>query len=87
MRCKKCGKEFKVFEWGENVDNVKCECGGDAIEVPEYPNKSKVYSSGGVLIWKPYWEENITHQPVLVESKKHLKELCKKHDVIAHRLD
>ncbi|GAH94127.1 unnamed protein product, partial [marine sediment metagenome] len=73
MKCKKCGKEFKVFAWGEDVNKIKCDCGGDTIEILIKPSKSKVYDAGGAHIWKPYWEENITHQPVLVKSKKHLK--------------
>ena len=87
MKCKKCSREFKVLAWGEDVDKIKCSCGRDTIEMLVNPNRSKVYDVGGVHIWKPYWEENICHQPVLVENKKHLKELCKKHNVIAHRLD
>lgn len=70
-----------MFAGVKDIDKIKCECGGDA----------EVWFGGlrsfGNMIWTPYWEENITHQPVLVESKQHLKELCKKHDVIAHRLD
>lgn len=87
MKCKKCNKEFKVFAWEKDVNKIKCSCGGDTTEVLVNPSRSKVYNVGGILIWKPYWEENICHQPVLVESKKHLKELCKKHGVTAHRLD
>jgi hypothetical protein len=81
LKCNWCDKIFDAYSRIEDIDKIRCECGGDAI----------VWFGGlkqvGVLIWRPYWEENITHQPVLVESKKHLKELCKKHNVIAHRLD
>ena len=81
VKCERCNKVFDEYATIENVDKVKCKCGGDA----------KVWFGGhkaaSIQIWKPYWEENITHQPVLVESKKHLKELCKKNDVISHRLD
>jgi putative FmdB family regulatory protein len=81
VKCKRCDKIFDEFARVEDIDKIKCECGGDA----------EVWFGGlkgfGNIIWKPYWEENITHQPVLVESKKHLKELCDKHDCVAHRLD
>jgi len=81
VKCKKCNKIFDEFATIEDRNKIKCKCGGDA----------EVWFGGlktaAVHIWTPYWEENITHQPVLVESKKHLKELCKKNDVIAHRLD
>ena len=81
LKCKKCEKIFDKFAKIKDIDKIKCDCGGDAI----------VWFGGlkgfGNMIWKPYWEENITHQPVLVESKKHLKELCDKNDCVAHRLD
>ena len=70
-----------MFAKIKDVDKIKCNCGGDA----------EVWFGGirssAVHIWTPYWEENICQQPVLVESKQHLKDLCKKHDVVAHRLD
>ena len=80
-RCKKCGKEFEAFAHIEVCEDRKCACGGDT-EILIKPRRHV-----GIIIWKPYWEENITHQPVLVESKQHLKELCDKHGVHAARLD
>lgn len=77
-KCKKCNKVFDGFATVKDRHKVKCECGGD-VEI--------MIVTRSVHVWKPYMEENICHQPVCVESKKHLKELCKKHDVIAHRLD
>jgi len=87
MKCKKCGKEYKVFAWGEDVDKIKCECGGATLEILVDPNRSDTYGGVAIHIWAPYLEENICHQPVMVNSKQHLKDLCKKHDVVAHRLD
>ena len=80
-KCKVCRKEFDEFKHIKDRNNTKCKCGGD-VQLLIKTNKHM-----GIHIWKPYWEENITHQPVLVESKNHLKKLCKKNDVIAHRLD
>ena len=80
-RCKKCGKEFEEFQHIEDRNNAKCECGSD-VELLIKPGRSPA-----IHIWTPYWEENITHQPVLVESKQHLKDLCKEHNLIARRLD
>lgn len=77
-KCKVCNKIFDEFAKIEDRYKVKCKCGSD-VEI--------MIVTRSLHVWTPYWEENITHQPVLVESKKHLKELCKKHDVIAHRLD
>lgn len=82
MRCKKCGKEFKKYAWDVEVYKIKCSCGGNTEEIPKPSQRTST-----LHIWKPYWEENICHQPVLVESKKHLKQLCKEHGLDAHRLD
>ena len=83
MKCKKCGKEFKVFAWGKDVGNVKCVCGGNTDEIVAARPKWTI----ALHVWTPYLEENIKHQPVMVNSKKHLKQLCKDNDCVAHRLD
>ena len=77
-RCKVCNKIFDEFAKIKDRYKVRCRCGGD-VEI--------MIVTRSVHVWKPYWEENITHQPVLVESKKHLKKLCKENDCVAHRLD
>lgn len=82
MRCKKCGKEFKESAWDVEVNRIKCGCGGNTEEILKPSQRRST-----LHIWIPYWEENICHQPVMVNSKQHLKDLCKKHDVVAHRLD
>jgi len=81
VKCEKCGRRFETFAHIKDMDDIKCDCGGNVehIIVPG----SKV----GIHIWIPYLEENIAHQPVMVNSKQHLKDLCKEHDVVAHRLD
>jgi len=80
-KCKKCNKEFVEFTNIDNRHNIKCECGGDTKII------IKSQKNIGIHVWIPYLEENICHQPVMVESKQHLKELCDKHDVHAVRLD
>ena len=81
LKCKRCNKIFDAFATVADRNKIKCKCGGDA----------EIWFGGlgtsAIHVWKPYWEENITHQPVLVESKKHLKKLCKENDCVAHRLD
>ena len=81
VKCKKCDKIFDEYSNVEDIDKIRCECGGN----------TEIWFGGlkavAIQIWRPYWEENITHQPVLVESKQHLKKLCKDNDCIAHRLD
>lgn len=81
VKCKECGSVFDEYSTVDNRYKIKCICGGDGIiwfgGLKGFANQ----------IWIEYWEENITHQPVLVESKQHLKKLCKEHGVVAHRLD
>jgi len=81
MKCKECGEVFDAYARIDDRHEIKCSCGGDGIiwfgGIKSFANH----------IWRPYIEENICHQPVMVESKQHLKKLCKENDVIAHRLD
>ena len=81
VKCTKCDKQFEEFAHIENRHNIKCKCDGDTKIL------IKSRKNIGIQIWKPYWEENITQQPVLVESKQHLKKLCDENDVHAVRLD
>jgi len=39
-----------------------------------------------VHIFKPMWYDDICETPIWVESKKQLREECKKHNVMACRL-
>jgi len=81
VRCNVCGMEFVGFSCIDDRYKIKCNCGGGTqliIKPQKYP---------GIHVWVPYIEENICHQPVMVESKQHLKKLCKENDVVAHRLD
>ncbi|KXH72802.1 MAG: hypothetical protein AM326_10980 [Candidatus Thorarchaeota archaeon SMTZ-45] len=48
--------------------------------------KERETAGPAVHIFKPMVYEDITDHPILIRSKKHLKEECKKHDVIAARL-
>lgn len=81
MKCNKCGKEFEAFAHIEDRNDIKCRCGGSTKIL------IKTLKHIAIHIWIPYLEENIKHQPVMVESKQHLKKLCKENDVVAHRLD
>ena len=81
VKCKTCDKEFVSFSCIEDRHNIKCECGSNTkliIKPQKHP---------GIHVWVPYWEENIKHHPVMVESKQHLKKLCEENGVVAHRLD
>jgi hypothetical protein len=49
-----------------------CKCNGDL--------------SANIQVFKPMIYTDITDHPILIESKKQLREECKKHGVIAARL-
>lgn len=80
-KCKECNKEFIEFTSIDDRHNTKCKCGGNTKII------IKPQKNFAIHVWIPYLEENIAHQPLMVESKQHLKKLCKEHDVVAHRLD
>ncbi len=81
IKCKKCGKVFDEYSTIDNRYKIKCMCGSTGVM---WFGGLKRFAAH---IWIPYLEENIKHQPVMIESKQHLKKLCKDNDVVAHRLD
>lgn len=52
---------------------IACHCG-------DYVHTTNVH------VWKPMIYEDICETPLLIESKRQLREECKKHNVIAARL-
>jgi len=44
------------------------------------------HKSYAIHVWKPMVYEDICETPLLIESKRQLREECKKHNVIAARL-
>ena len=81
-KCKTCEHEFEAFRKIKDRYNISCEKCGHAAFIHIKPRKDI-----SIHIWVPYMEENICHQPIMVNSKQHLKDLCKKHKVHAVRLD
>ena len=75
-QCEKCGRKWESFHSIDERDNEKC-CGKEA---------TRLITMGAVDIWKPMWYNDICEEPIYIESKRQLKEECKKHDVIAARL-
>lgn len=77
-KCIGCGHEFEEFRHIEDRHNMTC---------PLCQETAKQLISRTKDDWfKPHWNENITHEPVFVESKRHYKELCRKHGVMARCL-
>ena len=46
----------------------------------------KIVSAPSIHVFKPMVYTDITDHPIYIESKKQLKEECKRHNVIAARL-
>lgn len=76
--CEKCDKVFeKVVSIAER-NSVKCECGKVA---------TKLFTvTPAVEIFKPMVYEDICEHPIMISSKRQLREECKKHNVKAARL-
>jgi len=77
--CGKCGTSFDEYVDVKDRNNVRCKRCGELAD-------RLISRSTGLNIFKPMWYEDICEKPIWVESRKQLKEECKKHDVIACRL-
>lgn len=70
--CQHCGKTVDAFrKIDERNDPIFC-C-QDAMQ--------RVIGQHNVHTFKPYWDPNMTTQPVYVESAKQRKALLKKHNL------
>lgn len=77
-KCTVCDHEFEEFRHVEDRLDMTC---------PKCQSIAKQLISRTKDDWfRPHWNEHITHEPVYVESKRHYKELCKKHGVTARCL-
>jgi len=81
-KCKTCGYEFEEFRKIDDRYNMVCLKCEQEVFIHMKPRKEIA-----IHVWVPYIEDNICHQPIMVKSKQHLKDLCKKHKVHAVRLD
>lgn len=72
--CKECNKKTEeVFSYDEYKSSVQCwRCGGEAVR-----DFSK--SSFSLQLFKPYVDEHMLSEPVLIESKSQKKRLLKEH--------
>lgn len=76
FKCLRCEKEFEEFT---EVDKLPfCSCGGITRKIwKKFPNRD----------WfRPFVSEDFNGEPILVETKNHLKNLCKKHGVYSKAL-
>ena len=75
--CEDCGHEFEEFEIIKYRNNIKCKrCKGSCkINITRSKQSIHIFPEG---VW-----EHIAIDPVYVNDKKHLKQLCKQHGVYA----
>lgn len=82
FECLTCGKQFENFCCINDLEyfTIKQRC-------PKCGNKVKRLIGGIKKDWfKPHINEDFDGTPIEVTSKKHLKELCKKHGVYSRAL-
>ena len=79
FKCDECKHEVELFsrERGGRRRPKWKECGN---------KMSKVFCVPSLNIFKPMVYEHICETPILIRSRNHLKEECKKHNVTAARL-
>lgn len=78
--------DFKC-EFCNIVEERNCSIDKRDVQFHSCGNLMKQIISPTKKDWfRPHWNENFTDQPVFVESKEHMKSLCKKYGVYARCL-
>lgn len=73
FKCLKCGEEFEEVAFIIDRNAVVHSCGGET-EVLITGRQSRGW-------FTPHFNEHMGNNGTFITSKKHLKELCLKHDV------
>jgi len=84
IQCSNCGiveRQHTISEMYKYGDKwcIDCTCGLPAEILCSLTMKNNDW-------FRPHWNRDIDYDPVYVESKQHLKELCLKNDVTNHAL-
>lgn len=74
-KCIRCGKEFEKFASIADRKNVSSPCCHLVAEQIIKPPSVHIFPEGP-------WE-HISRDPIYVNDKRHLKDLCKEHNVYA----
>ena len=77
-RCGNCGAEWNHYKTIADRKTCYCKCGAIGNIVPSTPS---------VVLFKPRWHPHITSKPLYIESKKQLKEECRKHGMTSVYLE
>jgi len=78
--CKDCGRRWEEWRRVDERRDAKCQCGGKA-EID-----FSTYSSANVMMFTPALYTDLDVYPIWIDSKKKLKEECKKRGLRAARL-
>lgn len=74
-----CGERFDEFVPYDRRNEVKCgKCSRLATKLLSTESKP--------VVFEPMWYHDIAERPIFVESKRQLKEECKKRGLVAARL-
>jgi putative FmdB family regulatory protein len=76
LRCKSCQHDFTELLKVEERNQAKCPVCGSSTEL-------RIGGTAKGFVWKPMWMEHLDTKPVWIESKKQLREECRKRKVDA----
>ena len=79
FQCLCCLNEFEEISKISDREKVRCpKCGSKTKILLGNVNKKDWF--------RPHWTEHFTDTPIYVKSKRHMKELCLKHNVTSRAL-
>lgn len=83
FRCTKCKMVFEDLRNREDHSELPCpKCDAPSKRLLSLGMK---YKFDKMSFFTPYLEDNITGDPILVESKEHLGSLCREHGLKIRR--
>lgn len=78
VRCEICHKEFEHFCKVADIDSIVCECGGKG--------KTLITNYHSQDWFRPHYNPNFDIEPIYVESRGHMKRLCKQYNLTSRVL-
>tara|TARA_R100000049_G_C1879387_1_gene36278 strand:- start:231 stop:488 length:258 start_codon:yes stop_codon:yes gene_type:complete len=76
-KCPNCGNEVEMFLHMSEL-NLPVNCGKcNGAEMKRQIGPANIRED-----YKPYLDENMTHEPIYVKSRQHRRELMKQHKLV-----